>query len=136
VAETYDFLSEEWIDAAKTLREKHDTDGAMGAHPVKMNFIITGAPFKGEGEEINAHLDGETGTMDTGHMEDPEVTITVDYDTAKQVFVQGDQQAGMQAFMSGKIKVTGDITKLMAMQNAPADPAAEAVAAELKAMTN
>jgi putative sterol carrier protein len=33
----------------------------------------------------------------------------------------------MQAFMSGKIKVAGDMTKLMAMQSGAADP----VAAEL-----
>ena len=32
------------------------------------------------------------------------------------MFIDGNQQAGMQAFMSGQIKVEGDMTKLMAMQ--------------------
>ena len=42
------------------------------------------------------------------------------YDS-KAIFVDQDQQATMQAFMGGKIKVQGDMTKLMAMQAAPPD---------------
>ena len=34
----------------------------------------------------------------------------------------GNPQAGMQAFMAGKIKVQGDMTKLMAMQQGAPDP--------------
>ena len=40
----------------------------------------------------------------------------VSFDTAKALFVEGNPQAAMQAFMSGQIKVEGDMTKLMAMQ--------------------
>ena len=32
------------------------------------------------------------------------------------MFLEGNQQAAMQAFMGGQIKVEGDMTKLMAMQ--------------------
>jgi len=35
---------------------------------------------------------------------------------ARAVFVSGDQQAGMQAFMAGKVRVQGDMTKLMMAQ--------------------
>jgi putative sterol carrier protein len=42
----------------------------------------------------------------------------------------------MQAFMSGRIKVEGDITRLMAMQTAlPQTNEAIQVAAEIKAIT-
>ena len=34
------------------------------------------------------------------------------------MFVAGDQQAGMQAFMAGKVRVQGDMTKLMMAQGA------------------
>jgi putative sterol carrier protein len=44
------------------------------------------------------------------------VTLTTDYATARDVFVSGNQAAGMQAFMAGKVKVQGDMTKLMAAQ--------------------
>ena len=42
--------------------------------------------------------------------------MTVPYEVAKKVFIEQDQQAGMQAFMQGQIKVEGDMSKLMAMQ--------------------
>ncbi|MEY2396884.1 MAG: hypothetical protein QOJ00_58, partial [Actinomycetota bacterium] len=44
-------------------------------------------------------------------------------------------QAGMQAFMSGKIKVAGDMTKLMAMQSGTADPVAAEVASRIADIT-
>ena len=41
----------------------------------------------------------------------------------------------MQAFMAGKIKVQGDMTKLMAMQSGTPDPTAQEVAARIKEIT-
>ena len=74
--------------------------------------------------------------MDTGHIEDPDVTVTLDYATAKAIFVEGNPQAGMQAFMSGKIKVAGDMTKLMAMGNAaPPIPRRQEMAAKIAEIT-
>ena len=64
--------------------------------------------------------------LDLGELENPDLTVTVDYETAKAIFVDSrTQQAGMQAFMAGKIKVQGDMTKLMAMQSQAPDPAAQ-----------
>jgi putative sterol carrier protein len=43
----------------------------------------------------------------------------------------------MQAFLSGKVKVEGDMTKMMQMQIAmPKDDLAEQVAAEIMAITS
>jgi putative sterol carrier protein len=50
--------------------------------------------------------------------------------------VEQDQAAAMQAFMSGKIKVQGDMTKLMMMNAAPPDDLAKTVASEIKAITS
>jgi putative sterol carrier protein len=124
----YMFLTEEWLEAAKQIREEMAGDAAAPAHTVKMNQIITEVPF-GDGT-IEAHLDTSGGSMDMdlGHLEGPDLTITVDYATAKALLVDGNPQAGMQAFMSGKIKVDGDMTKMMALQQAPADAEAQATA--------
>ena len=65
----------------------------------------------------------------------PELTVTVDWATAKAIFVDQNPQAGMQAFMAGKIKVQGDMTKLMAMQAGPIDPSAQKLAEAISAMT-
>jgi putative sterol carrier protein len=131
----YKFLSDEWLEAAKKIREEHAGAAGAPAHAVRMNQIITEVPF-GEGT-INAHMDTSSGEMemDLGHLENPDLTVTLDYATAQAILVDGNPQAGMQAFMAGKIKVQGDMTKLMAMQQGTPDPAAAEIAEKIKAIT-
>jgi putative sterol carrier protein len=75
--------------------------------------------------------------MDLGHLESPDLTVTTDYATARAIFLEQDPQAGMQAFLSGKVKVEGDMTKMMQMQIAmPKDDLADQVAAEIMAITS
>ena len=61
------------------------------------------------------HMGAKDGTtlFGKGHTDGADLTLSTDIDTARQVFVAGDQQAGMQAFMAGKVRVQGDMTKLM-----------------------
>jgi putative sterol carrier protein len=129
------FLSDEWMTEAKKIREEFSGKGTPPAHAVRMNQIITDVPF-GEGT-INAYMDTSGGDIDMeiGHLENPDLTVTIDYETAKAIFVDGNPQAGMQAFMAGKIKVQGDMTKLMAMQSGTPDPTAQEVAARIKEIT-
>ena len=133
----YPFLSEEWIAEVRKIGDEARADGggAQIPHAVKMNQVITEVPF-GEGR-LDAHLDTSSGTleMETGHLDDPDVTVTLDYATAKAIFVEGNPQAGMQAFMAGKVKVQGDMTKLMAMQAAPPDPQAQELSKKIRDIT-
>jgi hypothetical protein len=136
MADTYPFLSPEWIAAAKELYEASAASGAgAAAPPMKMNQVITDVPF-GDGT-IDAHIDTSSGStvMDLGHIEGAEVKITVPYAVAKSIFIDGDAAAGMQAFMSGQIKVEGDMTKLMSMQGAAPDAAALELQQKIKAIT-
>jgi len=136
VADKYEFLSAEWIAAAKQIGDEAAGASSPPAHVVKMNLVITDAPFGG-GAEIQAHMDTTGGDtkLDLGHLEGPDLTVTVDYDTAKAIFIDQNPQAGMQAFMAGKVKVQGDMTKLMAMQQGSPDPAAQEMAEKIKNMT-
>ena len=129
------FLSDEWLAEAKNIREEFKGKTPPVAHTVKMNQIITDVPF-GEGT-IEAHMDTSSGELEmgTGHIDAPDVTVTLDYETAKAIFVEGNPQAGMQAFMAGKIKVQGDMTKLMAMQQSAPDPSAQEVAKRIADIT-
>jgi putative sterol carrier protein len=131
----YAFLSQEWMDEARKIREEYRGKTQPMAHQVRMNQVITSVPF-GEGT-INAHMDSSSGEMETelGHLDNAEVTVTLDYDTAKAIFVDGNPQAGMQAFMAGKIKIQGDMTKLMAMQQVSPDPAAQEIQQKIKDIT-
>ena len=124
---TYPFLSDEWIAEARKIRaEMADAEAAAGvpASTVRMNQVITEVPF-GSGR-LDAHLDTSSGAleMETGHLANPDVTVTLDYETAKAIFVDGTLDAGMKAFMEGKVRVQGDMAKLIAalQQLAPPDP--------------
>ena len=131
----YPFLSDEWMSEAKKIREEYKGKTPAPAHAVRMNQVITDVPF-GPGT-IDAHMDTSSGEleMDTGHIENADLKVTLDYETAKAILVEQNPQAGMQAFMAGKIKVQGDMTKLMAMQSGTPDPTAQEVAARIKEIT-
>lgn len=132
--ESYPFLSDEWMVEARKIREEfRGRVPATGEQAVRMNQVITEVPFGGG--TLEAHLDTSSGEMelDTGHLEDAEVTITLDYETAKAVFV--DPQSAIQHFMAGKIKVQGDMTKLLGMVQAPPDPVTAEVQQRIAGIT-
>ena len=118
----YQFLSDEWVDAARKIREELRGTAQPVANPVRMNQVITDVPF-GSGS-LDAHIDTTSGELeiDAGHLDQPDVTVTLDYETAKAMMVDADPQAGMQAFMAGKIKLQGDMTKALALQSGVPDP--------------
>jgi hypothetical protein len=130
------FLSEEWMAEARAIRERHagQTEKVKGSF--RINQVVTGVPF-GEGT-VESYLDTSSGdvVMDLGKLDDPDVTVTTDYATAKLIFVDQDQAAGMQAFMSGKLTVQGDMMKLMSLQAAmPNDTVSQQIADEIKSIT-
>ena len=131
------FLSPEWMDAARAIREKYRDQAPKVAVVVRFNLVATNAPF-GDGI-VNSHMDTSSGevVMDLGHLGEPDLTVTTDYETAHKVFFDQDPQAGMQAFMSGRIKVEGDVTKMLMMPSVmPKSDLAEQVAAEILAITS
>ena len=132
----YPFLSSDWVAAAKKIREDSDVDGTPIALPVRMNQIITEVPF-GDGR-VEAHMDTSSGNLelDLGHLEAPDLTVTLDYETAKAILVEGNPQAGMQAFLAGRIKVDGDMAKLMALQSLTPDESASAIAEKIRDITD
>ncbi len=132
----HEFLSDDWMEAVKAIRDKYADEAPPVPYKIRMNQVISGAPFD-DGADVLLYMDTTDGTMkmDKGALEDPEVTVSTDWETARKIFVDQDQAAGMQAFMSGKIKVQGDMTKLMMMNASPPDEITKTVAAEIKEMT-
>ena len=87
---------------------------------------------------VNSHMDTTTGrvVMELGLLDDADVTVTTDYETAKALFVDQDPAVAMQSFMNGAIKVQGDMMKLMAMQTSlPSNDFTEKIAQEIKDIT-
>src|SRR6516162_10244330 len=126
---SYPFLSDEWLDEARKIRAEYEGKTPPIPHVVRMNLVVTQVPFSEE--DILAHMDTSNGEMilDVGHLEIQDLKVTVDYDTAKAILIEGNPQAGMQAFMAGTVRVEGDMAKLMALQAAPA--ATDSTAAEM-----
>ena len=116
----HQFLSDEWFAIVDQLVEEHGAEAPAGADIV-MNLIVTDTPF---GAERHLHLgaQGGRGHWGIGHAPESDLTLTTDYETAREIFVSGDPQAGMPAFMAGKVKIQGDFAKLMATQAAGGAP--------------
>lgn len=135
----YDFLSDEWMAAAREIRERYEGELPDVTVDVRINQVITDVPF-GEGV-INAYIDTSNGSLDLelGELEEPDAILMVDYATAKAMIVERDPAIVMQSFLEGRIKVQGDMMKLMAMQaNAAAQhtETAERIADEIRSITN
>jgi putative sterol carrier protein len=129
------FLSDEWTAEVKRLHAEVVTEPPAPTQSVRMNLVLTQSPL-GNGT-LEAHVDTSSGELvvETGHVDSPDLTVTVDYDTAKAILVDGDAQAAMQAFMSGRIRIDGDMTMLLALQSSPVDPVHQELAARVREIT-
>lgn len=127
------FLSPEWIAEARAIRDEFQGRSTSDVEPVKANVVVTDPPF-GDGD-IEGHVDTTAGavTIDEWHLNDPEVTVTTDYETAYTLFVDRDPAKVMEAFMLGKFLITGDVAKVMGFAGAqpPTDPDEIAIAKEI-----
>lgn len=111
------FLSEDWIAAARKVREELEATGQLpdAGPPSRLNLNITDVPF-GDGT-VQAHIDTVDGVdIELGHLDQAEATLTLGYGIAQAIFVAGDANAAMQAFMSNQLKIEGDLTKVMGLQ--------------------
>jgi hypothetical protein len=113
VAEKHVFLSDEWFEAASKLVAEHSADGPPAPNLV-MNLEVTDADNKTTEFHMGAR-DGAT-LFGKGHTDGADLTLATDIDTAREVFVANNPAAGMQAFMAGKVRIQGDMTKLMMAQ--------------------
>ncbi len=139
LAARFAFLSDDWITEARRLREEYRDKVPPAPLAIRMNLIITDVPFGGG--RILAHLDTSAGEpdLDVGHLDGPDLTVTTEYTTAKAILIEADSQAAMAAFLGGRIKVDGDITKLLALESTGVigvdDPTAVEMARRLQMMT-
>jgi len=108
VPDKFAFLSDPWFDAAEKLIHEHQPE--VPPTNLVMNLEVA------SGSDIVKFFMGAKGgevLFGKGANDGADLTLSTDIDTARSVFVSGDQQAGMQAFMAGKVRVQGDMTKLM-----------------------
>ncbi len=104
------FLSDEWFDKVKELKQASgDIQVAEELEDLKINLTVSN-----DSGETEACLN--SGFFDKGHQEDAAATIITTEELAFKIFIENDQAAGMQGFMSGELRVEGDMSKIMALQ--------------------
>ena len=109
------FLSQEWADEVRTaLNNSDDVRSAIKGVELCIQQVVTGAP---DGE-VKYWTKFDDGKVDggVGEAPDPDVTISQDYDTA--VSMNKGELNAQAAFMQGKLKVTGNMGKLLQNQGA------------------
>jgi putative sterol carrier protein len=118
VADKHAFLSDEWFDAAKKVIDEHANDGPPAPNLV-MNLEVEDG-----GSKTEFHMGSRDGNtmFGKGHSDSADLTLSTDLETARAVFVDNNPAAGMQAFMSGKVRIQGDMTKLMMAQGQGGNP--------------
>ena len=133
------FLSDEWLAAVLALRDEFGQTDIPPEASIVMNQVISEVPFGTGTLEISVDTSSGMPYVTKGHADNADVTVKTDYATAKSVLVEQDSQAIMQAFMSGKILVEGDLAKLLTMQasamSAEPHPQRDELAQRLKALT-
>jgi putative sterol carrier protein len=109
------FLTEEWAqDVTRALNSHEGFKNAIGAAELGIQFSVEEAP---DGE-VDYYLKSSGGSTNlaVGTLDDPDVTVKQSYDTAVAIS-QGELNT-QTAFMTGKLKVSGNLAKLMMHQSA------------------
>ncbi len=108
------FLTDEW---ATTMTEKlnasDDFKSAASGQQVKLQQVVTETPDGGESKYYFT-LDNGEAQVSLGEIADAEATITQNYETA--VAINKQELNAQNAFMQGKIKISGNMMKLMQLQ--------------------
>ena len=107
------FLTDEWASAmTEALNSSEEFKSAAGSQQVKLQQVVTDAP---QGEtKYYFELDNGTAKVATGELPDAEATLTQNYETA--VAITKQELNPQNAFMQGKLKITGNMMKLMQLQ--------------------
>jgi hypothetical protein len=124
------FLSDAWFSKVSELTA---AAGNLNVPPalasLALNVTVSGLP----NGNVDLALNG--GNFEKGHNAAAPTKLSLPADLLRKIFLEGDQAAGMQGFMSGQIKVEGDMSKLMAMQTARPSDEQKALLKQILAIT-
>ena len=132
-AVAHPFLSDEWLAEVRRVLEDGAVDVPAGTD-LRMNLVVTDTPFGADRQLHVVTAEGHT-EWDLGLVERPDLTITTDYTTARELFIGADLQAALSALTEGRLKLQGDLTKLMAAQMAGTGPGSPGLAKALAEIT-
>lgn len=123
------WLSQDWLDQSRKLAETQPERPGASA---RMQYVVTGSP-DGDVKYWWLLENGKLLDSQLGEMPDPEVTLTQTYEDAMKI-QKGELDANA-AFMQGRIKVTGNMAKLMSLLPLTNSPEYKQLQTEIQAIT-
>jgi len=123
------YLTQDWLDEQRAIAQEFPERPGATAH---LQYVVTGGP---EGE-IKYYWIIENGNLQASSLgEDPdaEVVITLNYDDS--VKIQKGELDETAAFMQGRLKVTGNMGKLMSLMPLTQSPEYKAIKEKITAVT-
>jgi hypothetical protein len=123
------YLTQEWLDEARAMAaDQPERPGAS----CRLNCVVSGSPSG----EVSAYCVVENGRVleaALGALDDAEVTLTATWGDAVSI---GEGELDVNAaFMQGKVKVSGNMAKLMALLPLTATPECRALQQRVRAVT-
>ena len=124
------YLTQEWLDeTAKMGDSQPERPGASA----RMQYVITGGP-EGDIKYYWILENGKILESKLGELPDSDFTMTLTYDDS--VKVQKGELDANAAFMQGRMKVTGNMGKLMSLMPLTQSPEYKAIQEKIRAVTD
>ena len=123
------YLSQAWLDEGRALAGSQPERPGASA---KMQYVVTGGP-EGDIKYYWILDNGKLLESQLGEVDDVDFTLTLSYDDSVKI-QQGELDANA-AFMQGRMKVTGNMGKLMQLMPLTNSPEYKALQEEIRGIT-
>lgn len=124
------YLTQEWLDEASKLAE--DQPERPGA-TARMQYVVTDVPGEGDVQYYWVLENGKLIENKLGEIPDADFTITTTYEDSKKI--QDGELDANAAFMQGRMKVTGNMGKLMSLMPLTQSPEYKELQEKIKNVT-
>ncbi len=124
------YLTQEWLDESAKLAEGQPERPGASA---RMQYVVTDGP-EGDIKYYWLLENGKLMESKMGEISDPDFTLTLSYEDS--VRVQKGELDPNAAFMQGRMKVTGNMAKLMSLLPLTNSPEYRALQEEIRGVTD
>ena len=124
------YLSQEWLDETRSMASSQPERPGASA---RMQYVVSGGP-DGDIKYYWILQDGKLLESSLGEVDDADFTMTLTYDDSVKV-QQGELDANA-AFMQGRMKVAGNMAKLMQLMPLTNSPEYKSLQEQIRPLTD